>query len=89
MRVYNENMPVTISQFRKDLFKLADSALEGKTVEFTHKGVVFKVVPEHRKSKLSRIVGRPVFAEKVDLDEISKRLLEEMQAEWEKDWAEL
>ena len=39
-------MIVPITKFRKDIFSFAEAALKGTVVEFTHKGVTFKVVPE-------------------------------------------
>jgi antitoxin (DNA-binding transcriptional repressor) of toxin-antitoxin stability system len=84
-------MAVTITQFRQKLFQLADQALEGETIEFIHKGVIFKVVPQTRKSKLARLTAENIFPPGVDPDSIvdSSDLLKEMEAEWEKDWADL
>ena len=79
-------MPVTITQFRQKLFQLADQALNGETVEFIHKGVVFKVVPASRKSKLSRLTPENIFAPGV-YD--STELLKEMEVEWGKDWSRI
>jgi hypothetical protein len=39
-------MVVPISKSRKEIFSLAEAALKGTPVEFTHKGVTFKVIPE-------------------------------------------
>jgi hypothetical protein len=79
----------TITQFRKDLFHMADQALKGERVEFVHKGVVFKVVPEMKRSKLDRLAGQPVLAPGADLAEANRALSAEMEAEWAKDWSEL
>ncbi len=89
--LYNRVVAVTITQFRQKLFQFADQALNGETVEFTHKGVVFKVVPETKKSKLSRLTAQNIFPPGVDPDSEydSTELLREMEAEWEKDWAEI
>jgi len=88
---YNKAMAVTITQFRQKLFQLADQALEGETIEFIHKGVTFKVVPQTRKSKLARLTAESIFPPGVDPGSIvdSSDLLKEMEAEWEKDWADL
>lgn len=80
-------MPVTITDFRRRLFQLADRALAGEPVEFIHKGVVFKVVPRQPVSKLSRLTRETVVAPGADLD--TSELLREMEAEWAKDWSEL
>jgi hypothetical protein len=78
-------MPVNITKFRLHLFQLADQALEGKPVEFIHKGVVFKVIPSIRPSKLSKLTRETVIAPGATLD--TKDLLREMEAEWQKDWS--
>ena len=80
-------MAVPITQFRRELFQLADKALEGQSVEFIHKGVVFKVMPETRASKLSRLTHETVLAPEANLD--TTELFNEMQEEWEKDWSEI
>jgi len=80
-------MPVNITDFRRNLFQLADRALKGEPIEFIHKGVVFKVVPETPSSKLSRLTHEAVVAPGAGLD--TSGLLKEMEAEWEKDWSEI
>jgi hypothetical protein len=79
----------TITQFRKELFQLADQAINGEIVQFTYKGVVFQVKPEKKQSKLEKLVGQPVLAEGTDLLPAEKQLLAEMEAEWTKDWSDL
>jgi hypothetical protein len=79
----------TITSFRKDLFGMADQALKGEQVEFIYRGVVFKVIPEKKQSKLDRLVGQQVVAEGIDLEQAGKELLAGMEAEWLKDWSEL
>jgi antitoxin (DNA-binding transcriptional repressor) of toxin-antitoxin stability system len=80
-------VPVNITKFRQNLFQLVDQALKGESVEFIHKGVVFKVVPETSISKLSRLTRETVVAPEASLD--TTELLKEMEAEWEKDWSEI
>ena len=82
-------MSTTITQFRKELFQLADQALKGESVEFLYRGVVFKVTPEKRQSKLENLVGQPVLAAGADLENAGKELLAEMESEWMSDWAAL
>jgi hypothetical protein len=79
----------TITHFRKDLFQRADQAMNGELVQFTYKGVVFKVTPEKKHSKLEKLVGQPVVAEGIDFDQASKDLLAGMEAEWMEDWSDL
>lgn len=80
-------MPVNITEFRRNLFHFADQALNGEQIEFIHKGVVFKVVPEKPASKLSRLTHETVATPGAKLD--MAELLTEMEAEWEKDWSEI
>ncbi len=82
-------MRVTITKLRRDLFRLVDRALEGESVEFTHKGVVFQIVPETVPDKLARLTRQTVVAPGGEFSQAGKDLLEEMEAEWQKDWAEL
>jgi hypothetical protein len=83
-------MAATITQFRKELFQLADQALQGERVEFLHRGVVFKVIPNSKpKSKLDKLIGQPVIAEGLDIELAGKELLAQMEAEWLKDWSEI
>lgn len=78
-----------ITQFRKELFQLAEQALEGQPVQFVYRGVVFKVTPENKKSKLDKLVGQPVLAQGADLEQASKELLAEMEESWKEDWGAL
>jgi hypothetical protein len=68
---------------------MVEKALRGEQVEFTYKGVVFRVVPETRKSKLANLVGQPTLATNVDSTALSKQLVAEMEAEWQHDWSTL
>jgi hypothetical protein len=73
-----------VLEFRRDLFKLVNQALEGEPLEFVHKGIVFRVVPEKKISKLSRLTNETIVAPETDWEQVSKELLAEMEAEWEK-----
>ncbi len=68
---------------------MADHAINGEIVQFTYKGVVFQVKPEKKHSKLEKLVGQPVVAEGVDLEQAGKELLAAMEAEWREDWSDL
>jgi hypothetical protein len=48
---------VPITQFRRDLFRLVERALEGEPLEFTYRGVVFKVESEVKPSRLAHLTG--------------------------------
>jgi hypothetical protein len=83
---YTDPMEVPITQFRREIFSLANQALEGGEVWFTHKGRRLKVVPEGRPvDRLSRITPMDVinYAEG-GLENTG--LLEEMTRAWESDW---
>ena len=84
---YDMYMPVTITKFRQNLFQFADQALKGELVEFIHKGVIFKVIPQTPISKLTRLTRETVVVTDRSLD--TADLVKEMEAEWEKDWSEL
>jgi antitoxin (DNA-binding transcriptional repressor) of toxin-antitoxin stability system len=77
-------MQVTITKLRQELFRLVDRALEGEPVQFSHKGVIFRIVPETAPDKLSRLTRQTVLAPIVP-----EREPEHVEAEWQRDWAEL
>ena len=85
---------MTITKLRQDLFRIMDKALEGEPVQFLHKGVVFQVVPEVVPDKLARLTRHAVLGPEAEIDPAGKYLagkdlLQEMEAEWQADWAEL
>ena len=82
-------MRVTITKLRQELFRLVDQAMRGETVEFVYKGVLFRVAPETKPSKLAKLTGQTVVAPDTDWEQVSRDLLKEMESEWEKDWSEL
>lgn len=82
-------MEVTITKLRQDLFRLVDRALDGEPVQFTHKGVVFRIAPEKPADKLSRLSRQQIVAKAGEAGEGGDELLKEMETEWQKDWAEL
>ena len=88
--VYTMGMEVPITQFRRQIFELANQALDGHEVWFTHKGRRLRVVPEGKpKSKLSRITPMQVLIpEGFDIDDpaFKAEFLAMMEKEWEADW---
>ncbi|MGA2589288.1 MAG: type II toxin-antitoxin system prevent-host-death family antitoxin [Bryobacteraceae bacterium] len=85
-------MKVTISDFRKNLFKLVDQALDGEDVEVVHRGRTIRLVSEIRGSKLDRLTPAEIFNPDLSEEEqarASRELFAEIEREWEKDWAEL
>lgn len=84
-------MVVPISKFRKEIFSLAEAALKGTVIEFTHKGVTFKVVPDKPFDKINNItplqIINPAFPD--GLESGTTELRSEMEKEWQKDWGQL
>ena len=81
---------VTISQFRKEVFTFVENAAKGEVVEFVHKGIRFRLVPDlPRVDKLSRItpfetniaVGTPE-----EFADAHRKMTEEIHENWEKQW---
>jgi len=87
-------MKVTITEFRKNLFKLVEKVIAGESVEFVHQGTTIRlVVPEgSNSSKLDRLTPRqianPEMSEK-DHQAAQRQMQAEMLTEIEKDWAEI
>jgi hypothetical protein len=86
---YNMYMVVPITQFRKDIFSLAEAALKGTVVGFTHKGVTFKVIPDKASDKLSNLTPLQVINPRYSLESAAVELQTEMEKEWENDWRQL
>jgi antitoxin (DNA-binding transcriptional repressor) of toxin-antitoxin stability system len=86
-------MKVSITEFRKDLFKLVERVIAGESVEFVHQGTTIRlVVPEGSLSRLDRltpkIVTNPKMTERQH-QAAERKMKEEMFAEIGRDWAEL
>ena len=86
-------MEVPITQFRRDIFSLANQALDGGEVWFTHKGRRLKIVPEGKPiNRLSRITPMEVMVDpNFDMNDpvFKAEILAVMEKEWEKDWSTL
>jgi prevent-host-death family protein len=82
-------MTVTITEFRKNVFELMDRALKGELIEVSHKGKLVRLTPEpqHRKSKLARLVPRDtVIGSFEDLEAAQRDLSAKIEEGWEKKW---
>jgi hypothetical protein len=90
---YNQHVTTTITDFRKNLFNLAEKVIEGESVEFVHKGKTIRlVVPEVNSTRLERLTPRQITNPEMTEDEhrtAERKLQAEMLAEMEKDWADL
>lgn len=81
-------MRVTPTEFRKNLFSLADRALDGELIEIVHKGRTLRLVAQEPPSKLARLAQDPIL-KGVDPEEIEgalNQISEEAKAEWERKW---
>jgi antitoxin (DNA-binding transcriptional repressor) of toxin-antitoxin stability system len=73
-------MKVTASKLRENVYRILDEAIEtGVPVEVVRKGVVLRIVPERRASKLARLKKRTGFHG--DPDDI-------IHMDWSKEWTE-
>lgn len=89
--MYAKDMEVPITQFRRDIFALANRALEGETITVAYKGKLLsvtakpsKIDPATRFDRVTRLeLSNPEFPDFENVD-----MLPEMQREWEKDWKE-
>jgi antitoxin (DNA-binding transcriptional repressor) of toxin-antitoxin stability system len=84
---------VTITEFRKNLFKLVERVIAGESVEFVHQGTTIRlIIPEVRSSKLDRLTPRQISNPEMAEDEqraAERKLQVEIHAELEKDWSEI
>ena len=73
-------MPITASKLREDVYRILDEAIEtGVPVEVIRKGVVLRIVPETRPSKLANLKKRSAFTG--DPDDI-------ISMDWSSEWSE-
>jgi hypothetical protein len=86
-------MEVPITEFRRQIFALANQAIDGGEVWFTHKGRRIKIVPEgQHASRLSRITPIEIVNPEIpDLLDATRKveMMAEMEKAWEKDWEAL
>ena len=74
-------MRVTASKLRENIYQILDEVIEtGTPVEIARKGVILRIVPEKRPSKLARLRKRTGFDG--DPDEI-------IGMDWSREWTEL
>ena len=83
-------MTVTITDFRKNLFRIMDRVLSGESVEVLHRGNTIRITRPMPQSKLSRIVKRDTLrCPPAELEKTRRRLQKEMRNGMEKDWREI
>ena len=86
-------MKLSITEFRKNLFKFVERVIAGETVEFVHQGTTVRlVIPEQRSSKLDRLTPRQITNPGMTDKQhrvAERKLQSEMWAEIERDWKEI
>lgn len=90
---YTASVELPITEFRRQIFTLANQAIEGEEVWFTHKGHRIKLVPEAEPTtRLSRIAPVEIInPEAPDLLDPARKAerMAEIEKAWEKDWETL
>jgi antitoxin (DNA-binding transcriptional repressor) of toxin-antitoxin stability system len=90
--MYTETVQVTVTEFRKNLFKLVEQVIAGESVEFVHRGTTIRLVVPKAQSRLDRLTPRtitnPQMTEKQHRA-AERKLKAEMLAEMERDWVDL
>ena len=83
--VYNCQMAVTATQFRKDLFQTLDAVAAGAEVEISYKGSILRISPMANASKLSRAVKRDILlVEPQSIVESDTELQADLEEGWRK-----
>jgi antitoxin (DNA-binding transcriptional repressor) of toxin-antitoxin stability system len=83
-------MPMSATEFRKNLFTVLERVLAGETVDIVYKGSAVRVTAAGSSAKLSRAKRRNTLL--CDPDAIvhsDPELLKKMEAECTKDWKKL
>jgi len=82
---YTPPMEVPITQFRRNLFSLIETALDGKEVWVRHKGRRLRLLPENQPTnKLARITPLEIIASQVSFEDNSWK--DSMMDAWERKW---
>jgi len=85
---YTAVVRITSTEFRKNLFRIVERAIQGEFVEVLHKGRVVRLVPGDRPSKMSRLIQRDtIHGTPEDLAQGQRQLDDEMRASWDEKWA--
>jgi antitoxin (DNA-binding transcriptional repressor) of toxin-antitoxin stability system len=80
-------MKVTATEFRKNVFQLLESAINGEAVDVSHKGRTIRLLPEEQPSKLSRLSKRNILVGSAEeVDRSLESLNEQSQKDWEVKW---
>jgi antitoxin (DNA-binding transcriptional repressor) of toxin-antitoxin stability system len=80
-------MKVTATEFRKNVFQLLESAINGEAVDVSHKGRTIRLLPEEQPSKVSRLSKRNILVGSAEeVDRSLESLNEQSQKDWEVKW---
>ena len=82
---------VTISQFRKDLFRLVDSAASGEVVEFLHKGMRFRLTrpdspPVDKLDRVAPLATSVIVGDPSEFADAHEKMTQEVVDNWEAKW---
>jgi hypothetical protein len=82
---------LTISQFRKNLFQLVESAAKGEQVEFVHRGTRFRLVmpdqpPGNKLSRITPLATDLIVGTAEEFEEAHAKMTEEIGRDWEEGW---
>jgi hypothetical protein len=76
-------MVLTAAEFRKDLFRILDCALQGEAVEVAYKGSKLRLLPIPAGSKLARAVRRhSLLVPPESIVESDAGLMAELEKKW-------
>jgi antitoxin (DNA-binding transcriptional repressor) of toxin-antitoxin stability system len=74
------------TDFRKNLFRVLDRALQGEAIEITYKGVKLRLTPPPDQSKLARAVRRQsLLVKPQSIVESDASLMAELEKGWKRD----
>ncbi len=77
-------MPITATDFRKDLFQTLEQVVQGEKVEVTYKGYRILLVGEPLGTKLSRAVRREgLLVDPQSIVDSDPELLAELESRWQ------
>jgi hypothetical protein len=81
--MYTQDMALTATQLRKNLFQILDGVSKGKPAELEYKGSKISITQVPKRSRLDNLIERDL-----GFDEIPTGTgwSKEFQAEWEDEW---
>ena len=82
---------VTISKFRKDLFTYVEAVGEGELVEFTHKGIRFRLIrpdvpPVDKLSRITPLAADAIVGTPEEFAAAHEQMSRDVMSDWEASW---